>query len=146
MRLNEALVCFLVSCHTVNKCPFHSYLVLLFFGDAIQPSHPLCPLLLLPSVFPRIRVFSNESAVHIKWPKCWSFSFSMSPSNEYSGLISFRIDWFDLLALRGTLKEFSPALQFKSISFLALSLLYGPTLTSIHNYSKNNSFDYTNLC
>ena len=134
MRLNEALVCFLVSCHTVNKCPFHSYLVLLFFGDAIQPSHPLCPLLLLPSVFPRIRVFSNESAVHIKWPKCWSFSFSMSPSNEYSGLISFRIDWFDLLALRGTLKEFSPALQFKSISFLALSLLYGPTLTSIHNY------------
>ena len=96
MRLNEALVCFLVSCHTVNKCPFHSYLVLLFFGDAIQPSHPLSPLFLLPSVFPRIRVFSNESAVHIKWPKYWSFSFSMSPSSEYSGLISFRIDWFDL--------------------------------------------------
>ena len=129
-----------------NKCPFHSYLVLLFFGDAIQPSHPLRPLLLLPSVFPRIRVFSNESAVHIKWPKYWSFSFSMSPSNEYSGLISFRIDWFDLLALRGTFKEILPALQFKSISFLALSLFYGPTLTSIHNYSKNNSFDYTNLC
>ena len=106
MRLNEALVCFLVSCHTVNKCPFHSYLVLLFFGDAIQPSHPLSPLFLLPSVFPRIRVFSNESAVHIKWLKYWSFSFSMSPSSEYSGLISFRMDWLYLLALQGTLKSF----------------------------------------
>ena len=144
MSLNEALVCFLVSCHTVNKCPFHSYLVLLFFGDAIQPSHPLRPLLLLPSVFPRIRVFSNESSLLIRWPKHWDFS--ISPSNAYSRLISFRIDWFDLLALRGTFKEILPALQFKSISFLALSLFYGPTLTSIHNYSKNNSFDYTNLC
>ena len=61
-------------------------------GDAIQPSHPLCPLLLLLSVFPRIKVFSNESGLHIRWPKYWSFSFSISPSNEYSGLISFRID------------------------------------------------------
>ena len=62
------------------------------------------PLLLLPSIFPRIRVFSNESALHIRWPKYWSFSFSISPSNEYSGLISFRIDWFDILALQRTLK------------------------------------------
>ena len=65
----------------------------------------LCHLLLLPSLFPSIRVFSNESALHIKWPKYWSFSFSISHSSEYSGLISFRIDWFDLLAVQGTLKS-----------------------------------------
>ena len=64
-----------------------------------------CPLLLLPSIFPSIRVFSNESALHIKWPKYWSFSFNISPSSEYSGLISFRIDWLDLLAAQGTLKS-----------------------------------------
>ena len=63
------------------------------------------PFLLLPSIFPSIRVFSNESAVCIRWPKCWSFSFSISPSNEYSGLISFRMDWLDLLAVQGTLKS-----------------------------------------
>ena len=74
-------------------------------SDAIQPSHPCCPLLLLPSIFPSIRVFSNESALHIRWPKYWSFSFSISPSNEYSGLISFRMDWLDLLAVQGILKS-----------------------------------------
>ena len=108
-------------------------------SDAIQPSHPLS----LPSPsalnFPSIRVFSKESALHITWPKYWSFSFSISPSNEYSGLISFRIDWFDLLALQGTLKS-SLAPQFESINSLALSLLYGPTLTSVHDYWKNHSF------
>ena len=70
--------------------------------DAIQPSHPLLPLLLLPSIFPSIRVFSNESALRIRWPKYWSFSFSMSPSSENSGLISFRIDWLDPLAVQVT--------------------------------------------
>ena len=74
-------------------------------GHDIQPSHPLSPLLLLSSVFSSIRVFSNESVLRIKWPKYWSFSFSISPSNEYSGLISFRIDWFDFLAVQGTLKS-----------------------------------------
>ena len=74
-------------------------------GDAIQPSHPCCPFLFLPSIFPSIRVFSNESALPIRWPKYWSFSFSISPSNEYSGLISFRISWFDLLEVQGTLKS-----------------------------------------
>ena len=64
-----------------------------------------CPLFLLPSIFPSIRIFYNESALHIRWPKYWSFSFSISPSNEYSGLISFRIDWLDLLAVQGTLKS-----------------------------------------
>ena len=65
----------------------------------------LCCLLLLPSIFPSIQVFSNESALHIRWPKYWSFSFSINPSNEYSGLISFRMDWLDLLAVQGTLKS-----------------------------------------
>ena len=76
--------------------------------ELLMPSNHLilfCPLLLLPSVFPSIRVFSNESALHIRWPKCWNFSFSISPSNEYSGLITFRIDWLDLLAIQGTLKS-----------------------------------------
>ena len=74
-------------------------------GDVIQPSHPSLTPLLLPSIFPSIRVFSNESVLHIRWSKYWSFSFSISPSNEYSGLISFRIDWFDCLAVQGTLKS-----------------------------------------
>ena len=74
-------------------------------GDVIQPSHPQSSLLPLPSIFPSIWVFSNESALCIRWPKYWSFSFSISPSNEYSRLISFRIDWFDLLAVQGTLKS-----------------------------------------
>ena len=84
-----------------STCPSYVHEV----GDAIQPSHPLSSLLLLPSIIPSIRVFSNESVLHIRWPKYWSFSFSISPSNEYSGLISFRIDWFDLLAVQGTLKS-----------------------------------------
>ena len=77
-----------------------------WISDAIQPAHPLsCPLLLLPSIFPSIRVFSNESLLRIRWPKCWSFSFNISPSNEYLGLISFRMDWLDLLAVQRTLKS-----------------------------------------
>ena len=74
-------------------------------GDAIQPCHLYCPLLLQPSSFPSIRVFYNESVLCIRWPKFWSFSFSISPSNEYSGPISFRMDWLDLLAVQGTLKN-----------------------------------------
>ena len=108
----------------------------------------LChPLLLLPSIFPAdassIRVFSSESVFCIRWPKYWSFSFSISPSNEYLGLISFRIDWFDFLAFQGTL-ESSPAPQFESIN-LALSFLYGPALTSIQGYWINHSFVYMDL-
>ena len=98
-------------------------------------------LLLLPSIFPSIRVFSSESALCIRWPKYWSFSFSFSPSSEYSGLISFRMDWLDLVAVQGLSPESSPTPQFKSINSLALSLLYGPALTSIHAYWKNHSFD-----
>ena len=93
----------------------------------------LCPpLLLLPSIFPSKRVFPNESVLCIRWPKYWIFSFSISPSNEYSGLISFKIDWFDLLGTPKGSQESSPAPQFKSINSLVLSLLYGPHLTSLH--------------
>ena len=106
----------------------------------------LCrPLLLLPSFFFPTRVFFNESALLIRWPKYWSFSFSISPSSEYSGLISFRIDWFDLLAVQGPI-ESSPTAQFKNIPSLPLSLLYDPTVTSVHDYWKDHSFDYTDLC
>ena len=83
-------------------------LLKLMFIELVMPSSHLtlcCPLLLPPSIFPSIRVFSNESVVHIRWPKYWSFSFSISPSNEYSGLISFRMDWLDFLAVQGTLKS-----------------------------------------
>ena len=110
----------------------------------VMPSNHLIlcrPLLLLPSVFPSIRVFSSESVLHIRWPKYWSFSFSISPSSEYSGLISFRMDWFHLLVVQGTFQESSPMPQFKSINSSVLSFLYGPTLTSIHDYWKNHSFD-----
>ena len=113
--------------------------------DLVMPSNHLIlchPLLLLPSIFPSIRVFSNESALHIKWPKYWSFSFYISPSNEHSGLISFRMDWLDLLAVQGTLKSL-PTLRFKSINSSALSFLYSSTLTSIHDHWKNHSLDET---
>ena len=105
-----------------------------------MPSNHLifCSLLLVPSIFSSIRVFSNESVLHIRWPKYWSFSFSISPSNEYSGMISFRMDWLDLLAVQGT-QEFSPTSQFKSIISLALSFLYSPTLTSIHDFGKTKA-------
>ena len=96
----------------------------------------LChPLLLLPSTLPSIRVFS----VHIKWPMYWSFSFSISLSNEYSWLISFRMDWFDLLAVQVT-QESAPICS-KALILLCSALLYGPTLTHVHGYWKNHSFD-----
>ena len=92
--------------------------------------HPLLPL---PSIFPSIRVFSNESALCIRWTKYWSFSFNISPSNEHSGLISFRMDWLDLLAVQGT-QDSSPTPQFKSTNSVVLSFLHSPTLISIHDY------------
>ena len=115
--------------------------------ESVMPSNHLilCRPLLLPSIFPNIRVFSNESALCIRWPKYWSFSFNISPSNENSGLISFRMDWLDLLAVQGTL-ESSPTPQFKSINSSALSFLYSPTLTSIHDHWKNHSLNWTDLC
>ena len=106
--------------------------------ELVMPSSHLilcCPLLLLPSILPSIRVFSNESVLRIRWPKDWSFSFNISHSNEYSGLISFRIDWFDLCEVQGTL-ESSPTPQFKSINSSVLSFLHSPIFTSIHDHWK----------
>ena len=110
--------------------------------ESVMPSSHLilcCPLLLLPLIFPSIRVFSNESVLHIRWPKYWRFSFSISLSNEYSWLISFRMDWFDLLAVQVT-QESAPICS-KALILLCSALLYGPTLTHVHGYWKNHSFD-----
>ena len=114
--------------------------------ESVMPSSHLilcCPLLLLPSVFPSVRVFSNESDLHMMWPKYWSFSFSISPSNEYSGLISLRMDGLDLPAVQGTLKSL---LQCHSVKppILRPSTFFMIKLTSIHDYWKNRSFDSVN--
>ena len=111
--------------------------------ESVMPSNHLIfcrPLLFLPSIFPSIRVFSNESDLRIRWPKYWSLSFNISPSNEDPGLISFRMDCLDLLAVQRT-QESSPRPQFKSINSLVLSFLYSPTLASIHDHWKNHSLD-----
>ena len=116
--------------------------------ESVMPSNHLIlchPLLLLPSIFPSTGVFSNESALRIRWPKYWSFSFSISSSNEYLGLISFRIDCWTSFWSKDS-QESSPALQFESIIFLVLSLFYCPFLTPIHDYWKKQSFDYIDLC
>ena len=114
--------------------------------ESVMPSKHLIlchPLLLLLSIFRSIRVFSNESALHIRWPKYyWSFSFSISPFSEHPGLISFKMDWLDLLAAQ----ESSPTPQFKSINSSVLSFLYSSTLTCIHDYWKNHSLDKMDLC
>ena len=100
----------------------------------------LChPIFVLPSIFPSIRTFSNELVLCLRWPRYWSFSFSISHSNEYSGLVSFRIDWFSPCSPRDSEEPLTP--QFKSINSLVLSFLYGRTLTSIYDYWKSHSFD-----
>ena len=108
---------------------------------SVMPSNRLIlcrPLLLLPSIFPSIRVFSNELVLHIRWPEYWSLSFSISPSSEYSGMISFMMDWLDLLA---DSLESCPTPEFQRINSSVLSFLYSPTLTSINDHWKNHSFD-----
>ena len=117
-------------------------LLRLMSTELVMPSNHLIlchPLLLLPSIFPRIRVFSSESVLCIRWPKDWSFSFSISPSNEYSGLISFRMDWLDLLAVQGTLKNLLHHHNSRH-QFFDAQLSLRPALTSIHDYWKNHSF------
>ena len=116
--------------------------------ESMMPSSHLilcCPLLLLPSIFCSIRVFSNESALRIRWPKYWSFSFNISPSNEHPGLISFGMDWLISLQPKGLSRVFSNTTVQKHHSSV-LSFLYSPTLTSIHDHWKNHSLDYTDLC
>ena len=117
-------------------------LLKLMYLESVMPSNHLIlcwPLLLLPSIFPSIGVFSNESVLQIMWPKYWSFSFNISPFYEYSGLISFRMDWLDLLAVQGTLKSLLQHHSSKA-SVLWHCFLYSPTLTSIHDYWKNHRF------
>ena len=116
--------------------------------ELVMPSSHLilcCPLLLLPPIPPCIRVFSSESTLRMRWPKYWSFSFIISPSNEQPGLIPFRMDCLDLLAVQGTLKESSRTPQFKSINFSVFLFLHSPTLTSIHDHWKNQSLDQMDL-
>ena len=125
---------------------FRSLLKFMSIESVMLSNHRiLChPLLLLPSVFPSISVFSNESTLCIRWPKYQSFSFSISPSSEYSRLIFFRIHWFDLLAVQGTLKSLLQDHNSKAL-ILQPSAFNGPTLTSVHEYCKYHRFDYTDL-
>ena len=138
-----------MDCSTQSRSFTISWSLLRFMSiELVMLSNHLilcCPLLLLASIFTSIWVFSSELALHIKWPKYWSFSFSISPfMNEYLWLISFRIDRFDLLAVQGTVRSL-PAPQFKSISS-PLSLLFGSAVTPILSYWKNWSFDCVNFC
>ena len=127
-------------------------LLKLMSTESVMPSNHLifcCPPLLLPSIFPRIRVFSNESALQIWWPKYWNVSFSISPSSEYSGLISFRSDWFDLLAVQWTLKSLLQHNRSKA-SILQCSAFFIVRLSKLrefqdHDYLENHSFDYMDL-
>ena len=117
--------------------------------ESVMPCNHLIlcwPLLFLPSIFLSIRVFSNESALHIRWPKYWSFRFNVSPSNEHPGLISFRMDWLDFIAVQGILKSLLQHHNTKASILWCLAFFTVPTLTSIHNYWENHSFDYIDLC
>ena len=114
--------------------------------DVIQLSHPLSLLLLLPSVFLNIRAFPSESALIIRWPKYCSFSFTISSANEYSGLISIRIDLLDLLALQGTLKSLLQYHSSKPSILQCSAPTSGPTFTSVHGYRKIHSFDCMDFC
>ena len=112
--------------------------------ESVMPSSHLIlcrSLLLLPPIPPSIRVFYNESTLCVRWPKYWSFSFSIIPSKEHPGLISFRMDWLDLLSVQGSLKSLLQHHSSKSINSLVLSFLYSPTLTSLHDHWKNHSLD-----
>ena len=112
--------------------------------ESVMPSSHLilcCPLLLLPPIPPSITVFSNESTLLMRWPKYWSFNFSIIPSREHPGLISFRMDWLDLLAVQGALRSLLQHHRFRSINSLVLSFLHSPTLTSIRDHWKNHSLD-----
>ena len=133
-------------CQTSQSTTNFQSLLKLMSVESVMPFNHLAlchSLLLLLSVFPSIRVFSSKSTLHTRWPKYWHFG--ISPSNEYSGLISFRIDWLYCCCPMDP-QESSPELQFESINCLTPSLLYGPTLTFIHAYWKNHSFDLCGQC
>ena len=134
------ILCNSMDCSTPGF-PVHHHswtlLKLMSIDSVISSNHLiLChPLFLPPAIFPSITVFSNQSVIPIRWPKYWSFNFNISPSHEYLGLISFRIDWFDLLAVQATLKSLLQQYSSKT-SILWLSCLYGPTHTSMHDTGK----------
>ena len=140
--LNHVRLCDPVDCSTPGFLSITNSqsLIKLMSIESVMPSNHVilcCPLLLLPSIFPNIRVFSNESVLSIRWPKYWSFIFSISPSNKYLGLISFRID----LQSKGFSRVLSNTRVQKHTNSLAISPLHGPILISIHDYGKNHSFD-----
>ena len=133
----QASLSFTISC----------YLLKLMFTESVVLSNLLilfCPLLILPSIFSHIMVFSSDSALRITWPKYWNFS--ISPSNEYSGLISFRIDWFHLLSVQRTLKSFLQHQSLKASSLQCSACFMVQLSTSIHDCWKSHSFDYMDLC
>ena len=136
--------------HSMPGFPIHHQLLELaqthvhWVDDTSQPSCPLCLFLLLPSIFPSIRVFANESALLIRWPKYWSFS--INPSNKYSSLISFRINLFDLFAVQGTPKSLLHHHNSKASNFLGSAFFMVQPLTSMHDYWKDPSFDYLDFC
>ena len=132
------------ACQASSSFTVSRSLLRLISMESVMPSSHLIlcrPLFLLPAIPPGIRVFSNESTLHMRWPKYWSFSFSISPFNEHPGLISFRMDWLDLLAVHGTLKSLLQHHSSKA-SILRCSAFFTVQLTSIHDYWKNHSFDY----
>ena len=147
--------CSVVSDSATPRCAAHqaslsftisqSLLKLMSIESVMSSNHLVlcCPLLLLPSIFPSIRVFSNESALHIRWLKYWSFS--ISPCSEYSELISFRIEWFVLHAVQGTLKSLLKYRGLKVSNLWCSAFSYGPALTSVHDYMEDYSFVYMNL-
>ena len=143
--LSHAWLCatpWTVACKTSLSFTIYQSSLKLMSNKLVMPSYHLIlchPLLILSLVFPSIRVFSNESVLHIRWQKYWSLSFSISPSNEHSGLVSFRIDWFDLFAVQGTLKSLLQ--QYSSKASILWHSIYSPTPTSIHDYWKNHSLD-----
>ena len=130
--------------HTRPSCPSPTPGAYSTHVHQVGDGHPTISSSVVPfsfSIFPSIRVFSNESALQIRWPEYWSFNFSISPSSEHSGLISFRVDWLDLLASPRDSQESSPTPQFKRINSSALSFLHSPTLTSIHDHRKDHILD-----
>ena len=149
--LSHVQLCDLMDCSTLgfsvhHQLPEFAQTHVHQVGDAIQPSNPLSSPSPPPSIFPNIRVFSNESTLRIRWPKHWSFSFSVSPSNEYSGLIFLQDGLVGSPCNSRDSQESSPTPQFKSINSSVLSFLHSPTLTSIHDYWKNHSLDQMDLC
>ena len=146
-----ATFCKSMNCSTPGFPVLHCLqsLLKLMYIESVMPSNHLIlchPLLFLPSIFPGIRVFSSELALCIRWPNYWSFSFSINPSSEYSGLISCRLEWLVPLAHQGTLKSLLQDHSLKASIVWHSAFFMVPTLTSIHDYWKNQSFDYTELC